>query len=686
MSQNTATAHPSRRAPSAVERFWHALTARQPGVSSWPSAIRRGALVGIICLIGAATGTYAELSIVAIGAFNLGLVDAAAPRATLRQALVWVTVLGTLVAGIASFVAGSWWAVVLLMVLAYLLGSYGGRGLVALNVTLMTLVMAVLFTNDPRPLSGALQIAGLVFIGSAIQSIVSLIFWRYERESTLRRAIGLALTEIARTVSSTRDEFAAQVSAVQFCAQAESALAGARLNPVRNRLYQDVLTEISWFRLCVNAWLGAGQPTQEERTFVIAALRRLDEQIRSRPTKTSVPPVPPSLDDPTWAALTEQLHVLENRVGELHDQKFKLSDGEGSPHHDGSRPRPKVRQQSRELGRMLLPGSSTFRHAARLTFAVGVAEAFVVATHLQRGYWVPLTVVMIVKPDFTTTVTRAVLRIVGTIAAIAVVGGIMMAAGSSIWITTALLVLVTAPLTMRWMTANYAFAAFAITATVLCLVEAGDPSSTVYVLRLQNTFIGVFIGILAYLLFPSWSTDRIPELLVHAIKTQRAWTSACLQQLSGSEVSSATLRDLANKARLAALNARPVIEAASLEPHHRDVDPSAALDVLDNCQQAALAGTSLEVAVAGGSTLTAAVLPDLATRVDDDFQFAANTLNQNAASPLPTPDLVRIRNQLSGIEDEWLRTSLTELITDADGVAAASVRVLRADDAAKRAS
>ena len=37
------------------------------------------------------------------------------------------------------------------------------------------------------------------------------------------------------------------------------------------------------------------------------------------------------------------------------------------------------------------------------------------------------------------------------------------------------LVMIFAPLTMRWMTANYAFASFAVGSTVLLLIEAGDP-------------------------------------------------------------------------------------------------------------------------------------------------------------------------------------------------------------------
>ena len=56
------------------------------------------------------------------------------------------------------------------------------------------------------------------------------------------------------------------------------------------------------------------------------------------------------------------------------------------------------------------------------------------------------------------------------------------------------LIVVFAPLTMRWMSANYAFASFAIGSTVLVLIEAGQPGESTITLRLLNTLLGAAIS------------------------------------------------------------------------------------------------------------------------------------------------------------------------------------------------
>ena len=58
--------------------------------------------------------------------------------------------------------------------------------------------------------------------------------------------------------------------------------------------------------------------------------------------------------------------------------------------------------------------SAAFRHAVRLAVCVGIADTLTRSFGLPRGYWGPMTVAIVLKPDFTTTFTRGVLRLAGT--------------------------------------------------------------------------------------------------------------------------------------------------------------------------------------------------------------------------------------------------------------------------------
>ena len=60
--------------------------------------------------------------------------------------------------------------------------------------------------------------------------------------------------------------------------------------------------------------------------------------------------------------------------------------------------------------------SAAFRHALRLAACVGIGEWVARTLSWQRSYWLPMTVAIILKPDFTATLSRGVLRLAGTAA------------------------------------------------------------------------------------------------------------------------------------------------------------------------------------------------------------------------------------------------------------------------------
>ena len=65
----------------------------------------------------------------------------------------------------------------------------------------------------------------------------------------------------------------------------------------------------------------------------------------------------------------------------------------------------------------LTPRSATFRHAIRLGVALALATALyrLLPFPVGRGYWIPLTVLLVLRTDFASTFTRGLARLIGTI-------------------------------------------------------------------------------------------------------------------------------------------------------------------------------------------------------------------------------------------------------------------------------
>ena len=61
-------------------------------------------------------------------------------------------------------------------------------------------------------------------------------------------------------------------------------------------------------------------------------------------------------------------------------------------------------------------GSAAFRHAVRLAVCVAIGGAAGRVLGAPRAYWVPMTIAIVLKPDFSSTFSRGLLRLAGTIA------------------------------------------------------------------------------------------------------------------------------------------------------------------------------------------------------------------------------------------------------------------------------
>ena len=112
----------------------------------------------------------------------------------------------------------------------------------------------------------------------------------------------------------------------------------------------------------------------------------------------------------TTKHLVEQASALAETVSELNSGQPSFRE----PPEARFGPRPERFDSIAEIRNNLSFRSSSFRHALRLGVATALAALVASAVHMVRGYWIPMTVVIVLKPNFGGTLQRAVQRMTGT--------------------------------------------------------------------------------------------------------------------------------------------------------------------------------------------------------------------------------------------------------------------------------
>ena len=147
-----------------------------------------------------------------------------------------------------------------------------------------------------------------------------------------------------------------------------------------------------------------------------------------------------------------------------------------------------------------------FRHGARLALAMAIAECINLYLGWPHGYWIPLTVAWVSRPDRNGTTTKVLARVAGSIAGVIITYVAIEVLNLQSY-ATAILVGVGAFVLLAFIWANYAIAVVGITMVVVSLVALnGDPVGQVSGVRVLSTIIA---GIVVIAVSFSWPAARM---------------------------------------------------------------------------------------------------------------------------------------------------------------------------------
>ncbi|QNP66130.1 FUSC family protein [Streptomyces genisteinicus] len=179
--------------------------------------------------------------------------------------------------------------------------------------------------------------------------------------------------------------------------------------------------------------------------------------------------------------------------------------------------------------RELRRDSPVLRHAVRLSAVACAGYGIGSAVSPDHGYWVPITAVMVMRPDFHQTYSRAVARLAGTAVGVGLATAAVQFAQPGSWVTGALAVLA-AGLTYLLMRTGYAASqCFTAAYVVLLLGLGGETWQETAGDRVLLTLLGGAMAMTAYALFPAWETPRILDRLADRLDGTSRYAAAVVR-------------------------------------------------------------------------------------------------------------------------------------------------------------
>ncbi len=176
--------------------------------------------------------------------------------------------------------------------------------------------------------------------------------------------------------------------------------------------------------------------------------------------------------------------------------------------------------------RVRLLSHQSVRYGLRVALCIAVAEAVTAGVPLNRGYWVPMTVAFVLKPDLGSVFLRAVSRSVGTVLGVAVTAALLSLTADT-WLL-ALLAAGCVALLPYSASAHYGLNTVVMTPMALVLVQLSGQSGFAEVgpRVLDTALASVIVLVFGYLLWPERARHRIEPKIVTAADALRAYLAS----------------------------------------------------------------------------------------------------------------------------------------------------------------
>jgi len=623
-------------------------------------AIRNAIGIVLPLIAGAATGYLSPGVVAALGAMNVSYSDSRDPYiARVRRMSIASLMVGIAVAAGALSGHNTGLAVVTASVWAFAVGMLVVLGQKAADLGAVTLMTLLVFAARSLSVTDALGSGFLAFCGGLLQMVLSIAVWPVKPHEPERRIVSGLYATIADVAVSPAGSTSAPPATASITGAQESlaALADDRsidaerlvfllnqaerirlslltMRRLASRIDRDplgrapavalrrILTETSVALQSISAGI-----RQSKQLDNLKAFNDTTREFRKRNWDTSTAMFAALIRDANHQidALAGQLRAAAGLVDQppLSGMTFTKEDPFG------------------RLGRLranLSLQSTGFRHAIRLAVCVGIGDAIGRSFNIERSYWLPMTVAIVLKPDFTSTFARGVLRMGGTLAGLLVATALFHFLSTGTAVDIALLAMFA--LVMRWLgPANYGILVSAVSGIVVLLIAmTGLAPRDAIVARAVNTIAGGTLALIAYWLWPTWEKTQAGPVLAEMLEAYCAYFHEVFNLYA--DLTNARVDATRLPGRLARSNAEACVSRIGAEPGVSAEERNLLNQMLVSSHAFVRAVMSVESALHQENHAKAdARMMEFAGKIELTLRAFAGALGQRTRLPDNLPDL-----------------------------------------------
>ncbi|KJY39087.1 membrane protein [Streptomyces katrae] len=480
---------------------------------NWAAVVRAGIAMAVPLAVGFALDEPEYGALASMGALSGVIGDTADAYRMRILNIALPQLLGAIGVALGTLVYGRGWvAVAVLTLIALLSGMISSIGTVASACGLVFLLNAVVGAGLPMPepwwTAPLLLSAGGLFV-----LLLTLLGWPLRGRQPERAAVAAVYRAVADALeaaggpASVYDERRQQVT--HALNQAYDLVLGRRAGlHGRSPSLVRVLAQLNVLIPLVEAAPAAhlrGRPLPPE---VPAAVRDLADAVEEGRTGTPALDLP-APQGPSERAVDAALRHAAEIVHLAEPDPYNVDDRLGRP--------ASLRVRAGRVVRDMMLSEASWRYGIRLALCIGLAQSLVSLVEVERSYWVALTVTFVLKPDFGSVFSRAVLRALGTAAGLVLAAAVLAEVPRGWWDVPVIMVL--AALIPAFSAKGYVFQTAAITPVILLLSDLLNHQGFDLIRpRLLDSLIGcAIVLVFGYLLWPeSWHT-RVGDRLADAV-------------------------------------------------------------------------------------------------------------------------------------------------------------------------
>lgn len=224
--------------------------------------------------------------------------------------------------------------------------------------------------------------------------------------------------------------------------------------------------------------------------------------------------------------------------------------------------------------------SPILRHALRLSIAIVFGFVFGSIFDIKNAYWIVLTILVIMRPNYGLTKQRSKHRIIGTIIG-AVVAAIIILITKN---TTVYMVLAVISLTFAFslIQQNYKAGAAFVTINIVFVYALIDPDAfSVIQYRVIDTIFGAAIAVLAnYVVFPSWEFKNLDTVILNGIKANNAYLNAVKKLYHDKAENTLNYKLCRKEAFIAISNLNAAFQRLTQDPKSKQKDSVLVYDIV----------------------------------------------------------------------------------------------------------